>query len=442
MIAQLAAYIEKHELFATSDKLLVAVSGGIDSVVLLHLIKQLGYEIAIAHCNFQLRASDSDADEASVRALASEYNLPIHVQRFDTKEALEGSGASVQMMARELRYDWFNELCSAHNYARVLVGQHQDDQAETVLLNLIRGTGRIGLGGMLPLHNNVARPLLFASKAALEAFAAANKLAFRTDASNADTKYRRNFIRNKVLPLLSELNPNVAPQLARSAQNMHASNAALNALLTPVLADLQSEQGDRLHINTAKLKLLEPITFYLFELLSPFGFNADALANIEANLDHTKMGVSFFSATHILDVERDALVIYEENHDADFPLDIVVTEDTTNIVLPEHIEFSRHSGKDYQINPDKLIAALDADLLKFPLTIRRWKIGDAFFPLGMNNRKLLSDFFIDNKFSSFQKKHTYLLFSGDDIVWIIGHRIDNRYKITANTSIVFQALTV
>lgn len=423
-------YIAEQGLIASGHRVLVAVSGGADSTVLAHVLKSLGYEIAVAHCNFQLRGDESDGDEAAVRELAQLLGVEFHVKAFDTKSQVESSGKSVQMVARELRYDWFEFLCEEFNYDRIAVAQHKDDQVETVLLNLVRGTGLRGLRGMLPLNGNVVRPLLCVTKSEVLEYANDNNLSYRNDSSNESDDYRRNFVRNNVLDLLQKMNPSVVDTISMEADYLRDAEKIVAKDVAKKFEEVSETVGAATRISIEKLKSLDAVSFYLFEFLHKYGFNSDVVKAIVKSLDGPS-GKQFASPTHQVLKDRDHLILSRPytNGDIVHQIDDLVRE----IEAPIHLTFEEIPADNFEIPTSKSVACFDSDSITYPLTLRRWKQGDFFYPLGMKGKKLLSDFFIDNKISRLEKENIWLLVSADEIVWVVGHRIDNRFRVLSDS---------
>ena len=370
-------------LVEPSDRILVAVSGGLDSVVLLDLLKKHSLnDLAIVHCNFQLRGKDSDNDEKFVKNLAKSYGLPIFCKRFDTKAEQKKSKQSIQMMARNLRYAYFSELLKIEEYDYIAVAHHADDQIETFFINLLRGSGVKGLRGMLPKRDQIIRPLLKFSRQDLENYAKKNNLEYREDTTNSDDYYLRNNIRHNLIPCLEALDKSAKANILQSMEN-------LQDLETQSLQDL--------------------------ETLQKCGFTPTQIRSIQ-KVEHS--GKQFLSKTHRAISHNEQLLI----------------EPLARTCSPcQQMTISIVDIKDFVLNTNPKIAQLDFDKLQFPLTLRRWKKGDFFVPFGQRGKQKLSDFFINQKLSRFEKERVWLLCSGGDIAWIIGHRIDNRFKISSKT---------
>lgn len=437
MLKGFKAYIKQEKLILSKDKVLLAVSGGVDSIAMCELFKQADISFGIAHCNFQLRGKESEEDENFVEALAEHYGVSFHSIGFETNAFAKKNKLSIQAAARKLRYDWFEELRTHFNYTSVATAHHSDDSIETFFINLIRGTGISGLHGILPKQGNIIRPLLFAGKTELLAFAKKNKLKFREDSSNSSEKYLRNKIRLKLVPLLKEINPDISNTLLENMQRLAmAENIYLKEIEKQKKKVLKEQKG-KLYLSITKLRELDPIGTYLFEILRPLGFNASTVEDIIASLDGHS-GKQFFSETHRLIRDREELVIESLKLEARSKK-LEVKSGQKEIGFNDlKLTFSKALlTSNFTLPTSKKIAALDFDKLKFPLKIRKWKNGDSFQPLGMKGKKKLSDFFIDRKFSIDKKEKTWLLISGEDIVWIIGERMDDRFKITPKTKKIY-----
>jgi tRNA(Ile)-lysidine synthase len=432
MVERLIKYIESNQLFSPNDTLLVGVSGGIDSVVLIDLLNRAGMAFAVAHCNFQLRGAESDQDERFVRELSESYGKLCFCKTFDTKEYAGENGISIEMAARELRYDWFEEVRRTHHFDWIVVAHHRDDQIETFFLNLARGTGISGLTGMKVVNGKVVRPLLFGSRRDIENHASAHKLQFREDSSNFLTDFQRNKIRKMVLPLMEELNPSFRESIDKTIDHLRETSSIYYQAIERAkeLAVRRRSKGET-EILLAELRLLNPLSTYMFELLRPFHFNGEVVEEIIKALDG-QTGKQFFSPSHRAVLDREAIIIRKlsEEASARFYLD----ETLSGIDAPVKLSIStqKRTGS-FHWNTSPMIATLDKDLLQFPLILRKWQKGDYFQPLGMQGMKKLSDFFVDEKFSLPQKEECWILANGEDIVWIVGVRVDNRYKITPET---------
>ncbi|MCB0465401.1 MAG: tRNA lysidine(34) synthetase TilS [Aequorivita sp.] len=424
MQTQFKKNIENNFPFLLGKKLLIACSGGLDSVVLTHLMNNLNFEIALAHCNFSLRGKESDGDEMFVIGFAKSLEIPVFSETFDTKKFATDLKISTQMAARDLRYNWFSEILKDFKYDYLLTAHHLDDDLETFFINLSRGTGLNGLTGIPRENNKTMRPLLNFSRKEILQYAEKNNLKWREDSSNKKTDYLRNKLRLEVLPQFKETNETLLKNFHKTLQNLHNSQNLIEDYMALVYKLVVSEGEDFYKINIQKLKELPHTDALLYELLNGFGFSEwdDVL-----NLLDAQTGKQVFSKTHRLLKNRDELLlteIFPEKINQEF---LVSAE---GITFPIHlkIETSKYIGE-----TEKNLIYVDSEKLKFPLKLRKWKSGDGFQPFGMNGKKKLSKFFKDEKISLNEKEKIWLLLCGTKIVWIIGHRMDDRFKITEKT---------
>jgi len=424
-------FITEKSLFTREDKLILGISGGADSVCLMHILLALGYSFELAHCNFNLRGEESDADEDFVKELAIEHQLKIHVKQFDTLAYAAENKISTQMAARDLRYAWFDKLLIKSNAKYLAIAHHANDDIETFFINLVRGSGLKGFLGIKEKNNAIVRPLLSVSRLEVEQYLKDRDLVFREDSSNASVKYLRNKIRHELMPLLAEMNPSIQQTVKDEMRILEGVSKIYATKVEEVRKDLTQEKNGIVQFEISSLLALNPLHNYLYELLAPYGFyTVEAISKALQG----QSGKQFFSATHQLVVDRDNIFISLLNKENEV---FEITEKTTRLVHPLEIKFKVTSDK--TIIYDNDIAQLDVEKLKFPLTLRKWKEGDKFMPLGMKKYKKLSDFFIDNKFSIIDKQKQWLLCSDVDIVWLVGCRIDERYKLETNTKKVYIA---
>ncbi|WP_340065783.1 tRNA lysidine(34) synthetase TilS [Ascidiimonas aurantiaca] len=418
-------HIEQHFPEIITSKLLLAVSGGLDSVVLAHLCKQADLSFSIAHCNFRLRGSESNDDEAFVRRLGEILQVPLHVKRFDTKAAVHAS-MSVQMAARELRYHWFQELLTEQGYDLLLTAHHLDDNLETFLINLSRGTGLEGLAGIPARNESIRRPLLPFSKKEIEAYAQKHKLAWREDGSNKETKYLRNQIRHEVVPRLKELAPSFLENFKTTQSYLRGSADILKLYISEFRSVLFHKEEGMIKVPVASLRKLKPREAFLYELFKDFGFTQwkDVFHLLDA-----QSGKQVFSATHRMVKDRD-FVLIEALEIHEYKQEYLIQENDKVISAP--INITLKPVKELQ-NESRDIIYVDKEKLNFPLVVRKWQIADYFYPFGMSGKKKLSKFFKDEKLSLPAKEKQWLLCSGEDIVWVIGRRADNRFRITEET---------
>lgn len=434
MLNSLKQYVNKERLFKQDETIILAVSGGLDSMVMTELFRRLGYRFAVAHCNFKLRGTESDEDEEFVKNYCEKNKIKYFVKHFETKKFASDKGISIQMAARDLRYEWFEYLCLSERFNYYATAHHKDDQIETFFINLLRGTGIAGLHGISPKHGKVVRPLLFAGRDEIKEYAIQNKMEFREDSSNSEVKYLRNNLRHKLLPVLKEINPGYRNILTADIERLRETEKVFRKEIGRMKELTVLAEDDLIKISIPKLKSFDSRKILLFEILSEYGFNYSQVENID-NLLGTAPGKTFYSESYLLLKDRDELIIAKSKQ-ADNE-EVRIFPDTSVINHPLLIKLKTIEGTSaLKINKKSAFAYLDKDKLKFPLEIRKWNKGDFFYPLGMKNKKKLSDFFIDEKFSIIEKRNSYILTSGSDIVWIIGHRIDDRYKISDVTQSV------
>jgi tRNA(Ile)-lysidine synthase len=437
MLKEFNRYIEKEKLFTKKDKILLAVSGGIDSVVICRLFHQAGYSFAIAHCNFQLRGTESDSDESFAETLAEKYKVRFHSVSFNTSAFAKENGLSIQAAARKLRYDWFEEIREQFGYKFIATAHHSDDSVETFLINLIRGTGISGLHGILPKQGKILRPLLGFSKEQIRAFTKRNKLKFREDSSNASDKYLRNRVRHQLIPLLEEMNPSIRKTILAEIRHLSDAEKIYKDALRKKLKTLIRKERDGFRISIPLLVNAPERSAILFEALQPLGFHSAAISDIVASLDRGP-GKRFFSETHRVIRDREHLIVEAVRKIQDSNVKVAKTQ--KEVLLNDcRIKFSVADANKHVLKKSKTVASLDMDKLKFPLEFRHWKEGDLFQPFGMNGKKKLSDFFIDEKLSLSRKEKIWLLCSGDKIVWVAGMRIDDRFRVSGDTKKIFVA---
>ncbi|MBR4561663.1 MAG: tRNA lysidine(34) synthetase TilS [Bacteroidales bacterium] len=448
MLDQFTAYINRCHLIAEGEKIILALSGGIDSMVLADLLLKAKVEFVAAHCNFHLRGEESDGDEKFVCEFAEKNGIQCFVKHFDTEKYAAEQGVSIEMAARDLRYAWFEQLRQQLGYDKIAVAHHADDQAETFFINLLRSAGINGLKGMKPQNGVVIRPLLWASREQIRKYAVENQILWREDHTNAESVYLRNKIRNQLLPAFDELHAEARQGLYKSLEHLSAENELYRALLREKLTQIVEREGDvqRLPFSAISPSAVGPstgsgtlaFTFQLlFEWLRQFGFNTDQCHFIYDAIGKG-VGNQYSSATHCVVIGRDGLQLSEIKEKKDDEIQIEIGE--KEILSPVHLRFSKlEKTDDFVIDKSPEVAQLDFNKLKFPLTLRRWRHGDRFHPIGMKGSKLLSDFFVGQKFMEYQKQNVWLLVSADNaIVWVVGHRIDERFKTNSETKIIFR----
>ena len=432
MKEQIQQYIIQHQLLSGEKPVVVGISGGADSVALLHILVSLGYKCIAAHCNFNLRGDESSRDEQFTTDFTQRLQVPLCKISFETNKYAQENRLSVEMAARELRYRWFEELLNTYDADAVAVAHHRDDSVETLLINLTRGSGLTGLTGIKPKNGNVVRPLLCVSREDIYAYIENNGLEYVTDSSNSSDIYTRNFIRLKVIPLLEEINPSVKASLARTANHLYDASLIYNHSIEEARKVII--QNNRLSIS-ALLSFPAPATI-LYEMLKPYGFSRTVCESIFTVLDKDS-GKIFYSSTHRLLKDRSDLLIDVLSGEDNRAYLINLEDDNVDLPVelkPEIVVIK----EDYQIEKDKKFAYFDFDKLSFPLVLRHWQEGDWFVPFGMKGKKKISDYFSDKKFSLFDKEKTWLLCSGQDVIWIVGERTDNRYRIEKTTKRVLK----
>jgi tRNA(Ile)-lysidine synthase len=428
MLEKLKQNITSQFPFLKGKKLLIAISGGLDSVVLTQLFHSLNFDISLAHCNFHLRGLESNADEEFVKNIGKKLALETFTTGFNTNEYASTNKTSTQIAARELRYHWFQELVVKHQFEYVLTAHHADDNLETFLINLSRGTGLEGLTGIPAINNTIVRPLLIFSREEIEQFANKNRIEWREDQSNASTKYVRNKIRHQIIPILKELNPTVLNSFQKTTANLKGSQQIINDTITQVKKKvISADENGITKLNIAVIQKLSNPKAYLFELLKSYDFTE---WNDIENLLSAQSGKHVFSKTHRLLKDRDFLLLTEVPAQKKLS-EILITKNTKEIFDPFHLRLENVS-EIQQLHENTLF--LDADKLTFPLKLRKWEKGDSFYPIGMQGKKKLSKFFKDEKYSLITKENTWLLCSENQIVWIVGKRQDRKFNATKTSS--------
>jgi tRNA(Ile)-lysidine synthase len=431
MIKDFREYIAENHLANDSDNILLAVSGGIDSMVMASLFLEAGYKTGIAHCNFSLRGKESDKDEELVSRFASIHNIPFYTTKFDTTDYARLKGISIQMAARELRYEWFKKIMAENNYDHLAIAHNLNDNIETLLINLTRGTGITGLTGMKPASEKIIRPLLFATREEIEKYCIDHNIEYREDRSNAETKYTRNKIRHKIIPVLQEINPSILHTLAETSGRMSDINEIVKSFISGIKDKICTIEGNNILFDMEQLRLYANNRSIIFELFKIYGIGNENLHDL-INVINGQTGCQIFTGSHrILNNRKELIVAPAENE--------VITDYVVNNIegfktIPQ-IEKASIIDKDenFIISADSSIACIDSESISFPFRIRMWREGDVFQPLGMKHHKKLSDYFIDRKYSLIEKESKMVLESLGQIVWIIGDRLDDRFKITATT---------
>jgi len=430
LLAQFSQHINSYFSFLKDKKLLIAISAGIDSVVLLHLLHSLKFNISLAHCNFQLRGKESDKDEAFVRKLAKELKVPIFTQSFETAGYANKQKLSIQLAARELRYKWFEEVLKINGLDFVLTAHHADDDLETFLINTTRGTGLDGLTGIPERNGNILRPLLPFSRTQIEQYAKEKGITWREDQTNLEINYLRNKIRHKIIPVLKEINPALLSSFKTTLENLKGSRQIIDDKISELSNDLVIKDGNELKLDIDQITKLSNPKAYLFELLKPYGFTE---WNDVRDLLDAQSGKKILSSTHQLVKDRKhlLLVAYFED-DKNKGVYKVKKGDLYFHEEDIKMKFTYLTNTHTTINNNN-VAFLDLRNLKFPLTVRKWEKGDYFYPLGMKGKKKLSKYFKDEKISILDKEKIWLLCSEDQVAWVVGKRLDDRFRITDKT---------
>ncbi len=430
-VKEFSNFIDENNLFKPQDAILLALSGGMDSVLLVHLFKAAGFNFGLAHCNFQLRAQESINDQLFCEELAHKMEVPIYIKKFDTLLFASQQKISTQMAARNLRYQWFEETRVQHNYSAIALAHHQNDAIETILLNLIRGTGIAGMHGILPKNGNLIRPLLFLTRDEIKQLIDSNRLAFVEDSSNSSTKYARNKIRLEIVPKLKELNPQIEQTFEDNLKHFKNLELLLNNTVEALKKELFTQFEDTVKIPISKVKILEPLPLLLYNLLKEYGFNQTTVNNLISSLSKHP-GKIFESAGYQLITDRESLIIIKKDQAGILSQKINQNDHTISYGNYKIGIIREDSPLIVKNNP--LSVSIDSEKLIYPLTLRTWQRGDFFHPLGMKERKKLSDFFINQKIDQNKKSRIPLLVNANnEIIWIVGYRLDDRYKVTDKT---------
>ena len=432
-------FINENRLFGSADRVLLAVSGGLDSMVMTHLFHQIRQPIAIAHVNFGLRGDDSDGDARFVQNKAQQYGVPFHLTHFGTVAEAHKRGISIQMVARDLRYDWFAQLVQQEGYACVATAHHQNDVLETLLLNLVRGTGLAGFHGIAIRQNDLIRPLWFATRDELETYAHQQGLQWREDSSNAEDKYARNRLRHHVVPVLMSMNPSLFQTLPQTIGKLRAAETLMREELERSWQGVARISTGRVLLAADALQNLTEPVFRLDEWLKPYGFSTDQSARMWQAL-RQQPGQVFQSATHRITHEREGLLLTPLSETAKYSLTLDrLPHEPLDVEGRFSLTFTEfEKPTDFRPPTDAATACFDADRLHWPLTIRPWQQGDRFRPLGLNGQKLVSDLLNDQKASRPDRERTAVLLSGNLIAWVIGRRLDHRFRVTAETKRIIQ----
>ena len=429
MFNDFVKYVKEQSLFQNKDRILLAVSGGIDSIAMVHMFAQSEYNFAIAHCNFSLRGEDSDADQRLVKDLAFSLKATYHMRKFDTETFAKSHKLSTQMAARTLRYAWFEELIDQHNYDYVATAHHHSDSVETVLYNLSKGTGIAGLRGILTKKEKVIRPILFALKTEIEDYANTHQLRWREDTSNASDKYHRNYIRHHVVPAISKINPSFESSTKNTLNRLKDTELILIDYIEKVKEKVLELKGTDFYLDKKALRKLPGLSIFLDHILLPYGYNYQQALDIVKSIDAS--GKLFFSKTHQTNIDREFIIISPIESSADQT--VFIEEGNSRVDYKYGTLKLNEISRPETITTDLNIGLFDLEKIEFPLELRSWRQGDKFHPLGMSQRKKISDFLIDNKVPLTLKERVMVILSNNKIIWVVGHRIDDRVKIGSST---------
>lgn len=423
---------------SATKPVIIGFSGGPDSVALLSVMKRLGFDCIAAHCNFHLRGEESDRDMEFAQNMANKLNVPFKLIHFDTKKYAAEKHVSIEMAARELRYEWFSELKKECNAQSVAVAHHSDDVVETFLINLMRSSGLHGLTGIKPKNGDVVRPLLVVSRNEILDYLNASHLDYVVDSTNNENDYLRNKIRNVVIPEMELASPTVKKSILRTIENLQRSEMLQNDTIQAWTDKLVTKEDEIVRIKLGGLKQERNNEFVLFELLRPFGGTLDIVRSILKSGDESS-GLKYYTNEYVLLKNRDELQIACRSVESEAFNSVEIDASTASVEFPVHLTFEIKEAKNVAIEKNARNCYIDAEKVIYPLHIRKWQKGDCFVPFGQKGTKKISDFFINEKLSLLEKERTFILTNGDgQILWIIGRRADNRYRITDNTNKVLQ----
>jgi len=430
-------FIKKENLFSPKDKLLLAVSGGIDSIVLCELCKQTKFDFEIVHCNFQLRGEESERDEKFVRQLGEKYEVEVKIKKFDTEKFAEENKMSIQETARVLRYEWFDELVNPPFNTYLLTAHHANDNAETLLMNFCRGTGLHGLTGIPVSYGNIRRPMLCFTRDEVVQFAKENNLEFVEDSSNLSIKYTRNLFRHEIIPSISKVYPQVNENLNDNINRFKEIEKLYKLSVSDIKKKLVKEKGSEWHIPVKQLMAYNNRAL-IYEVITDFGFTEKQIDEV-IKLSESDSGKYLDSPTFNYRIikHRHWFIISSVNS-AESRMIIIEEKDKTVLFEQGMIEIERLQTANHKPQTTNQIACLDSKEIIFPLILRKWKTGDYFYPLGMMKKKKLSRFFIDQKLSKTEKEKTWVIEMDKKIIWVVGKRIDERFKVTEQTKSILK----
>lgn len=439
LIDRFQEYVREHELFTKQDKILLTVSGGVDSMVLMSLCVNSGYNVGIAHCNFSLRGQESDEDEIMVQETARRYGIECYNIRFDTLAEMERTGESMEMAARRLRYEWFHKLCEEHGYTVIAIAHHIDDSIETFFINMLRGTGLRGLTGISKQVGRIVRPLMFATRKEILEYAHSKHIAFREDSSNLSKKYLRNKIRLGIIPRMREITPRFSFLMHRNIERLTAAQQFIDGAIDNIFSNIAVTNGNICTLHIDKIMDSASRNFVIYEILnSRFGFRGDTVDNLCKALDAGKVGKRFYSRSHVAYIDRENISVTDIDDNDLCEISIAQGQHRAYCgAMVLYFDICDADSFDTYHTSDN-VALLDISKLTFPLTLRRWQEGDSFQPFGMNGRKKVSDYLIDHKVSMAEKSRQFVLLSGDEIAWVVGRRTGDDFRITDSTDKVLR----
>lgn len=434
LIDRFQEYVTQHSLFTKQDKILLTVSGGVDSMVLMSLCVNSGYTVGIAHCNFALRGEESDEDEILVQETARRYGIECYNKRFDTTGEMERTGESMEMAARRLRYEWFHQLCEEHGYTVIAIAHHMDDSIETFFINMLRGTGLRGLTGISKQVGRIVRPLMFATRKEILEYAHAKHIVFREDSSNLSTKYLRNKIRLGIIPRMREIMPRFSFLMHRNIERLTEAQHFIDGAIDNIFNDIAETSGDICTIHIDKIADLSSRRFVIYEILnSRFGFKGDTVDNLCKAADMGNIGKRFYSRNYVAYIDRNNIIVTPIAEDD--LCEITINYGQRRAYCGASVLYFDICDADsldtYHV-PEN-VALLDISKLTFPLTLRRWQEGDTFIPFGMQGRKKVSDYLIDRKVSMAEKARQFVLLSDNEIAWVVGRRTGDDFRLTDKT---------
>ena len=437
MLKEFENFIKEKSLIPSNAKIVLGVSGGVDSMVMLYLFNASGYNFEVAHCNFSLRGDESDGDEALVKKVCEQMGVKLHLNRFNTIDYAAKNKVSIQIAARELRYAWFTDLCVNSNFTTVAIAHNKNDVVETMLINLARGTGLKGLTGIKSSANGVIRPIIFAFRKQIEEFAHSEGVAYRNDSTNSQTKYARNRIRHNVIPELQKVNEGIIDNFYNTSIYLNSTWQAIEKMNEEFAKQARINKGNEVHFLMSLLKGYPFRQVFMVEEFTSFGFSPATVLEIEKSL-FTQAGKVFYSPSYQLVRDREWLMLSKLEDNSIVP-EIKIEANVTHIEQPIALKLETLAvNSTFVIPKNPSTAVINFDKLTFPLVLRPWREGDLFVPFGMTGHKKVSDFLIDQKVPLHRKQEVYVLESNGQIIWVVGYRTDNRYRVGVGCNKIFQ----